>query len=75
MNKNTVEGQIIVPLAHSSCLLLDDCWYDCQIALMDESGIFLRRRHSTMVSMIMYHLGDEHQARWWPQLQRRSLAP
>jgi hypothetical protein len=30
----------LIFFAHSSCLLLDDCWYDCQRYLMDKSGVF-----------------------------------
>jgi hypothetical protein len=48
MNKNISQAKFIISFA-SSCLLPDDSWYDCQRALMDESGVFVCRRKTSMV--------------------------
>jgi hypothetical protein len=60
MNKNTLQSQILIPFAHSSCLLPDDSagtiarglWWTNQEFL--PVGIIPPR-----FSMLIYHLGDE----------------
>jgi hypothetical protein len=47
-----------------SALLLGDCFQECQRALVNESGAFPCRCHSTSV----IH-GDDQKARWWPQFR------
>jgi len=47
-----------------SALLLGDCLQECQRALVNESGSFPCRCHSTSV----IH-GDDQKARWWPQFK------
>jgi hypothetical protein len=42
------KAKFIISFARFSLLLVDDCWWDFQRALMDES-VFLCRYHSTMV--------------------------
>jgi hypothetical protein len=57
MNKNTSQGQILIPFAHSFSLLPDD--FAGRIArTLDESGVFFCH-HSTMVFMLIYHIWDE----------------
>jgi hypothetical protein len=58
MNENTSQGQIVIHFAHSSCLLPDYCWYNCQRALMDESVVFPCQCHSTIVFHANRPLGD-----------------
>jgi hypothetical protein len=44
-------------------------------ALVDESGVFLCIDIiPSWLSILVYHLGDEQQARWWPQF-RDVLTP
>jgi hypothetical protein len=67
IDKNTSQGQILIPLAHYSCLLRDDSvsrtarelWWTNQL----HSSVW---RHSNMV---LHAPGDEQEARWWPQFK------
>jgi hypothetical protein len=47
------------PSPCSPALLLDDCWYNCQRALVDKSRVFLVDIITPWFSMLIYHLGDK----------------
>jgi hypothetical protein len=76
MNKHTSQSQM-----HHSLrpfLLLATrwlCWQDCQRALVDESGIFLCRDHSTMAIHAHVSPGGWTIGPLVAAVQRRSLTP
>jgi hypothetical protein len=69
MNKNTSQGQILIPLAYSSCLLPDDSagriarelWWTNQE--FSSANIIILPWFCTLI----YHLVDEQLAHWWQQ--------
>jgi hypothetical protein len=60
---------------HSSYLLPHDCWQNCQRALVDESGVFPRQHHLTMVLHVHILLGGWTISQLVDAVQRRSLTP
>jgi hypothetical protein len=64
------KAKFIISFASSSCFGTRWlCWYDCQGALVDESGILPCRYNSTIVLHARILPGCEQQACWWPQFR------
>jgi hypothetical protein len=71
MNKNTSQGQILIPFTHFAFLIPDDMagkitrelW--CMNQLFSSVDIII----PPWFFMLMYHLGHEQYARWLPQFK------
>jgi hypothetical protein len=67
MNTNTSQGKILIPFAHSSCLLPD-----LSAGRIAREQRWTSQEFSSVYiiippwfSMLIYHLGDKQQACWW----------
>jgi hypothetical protein len=68
--KTIRKTKLIISFTSFSCFATKWlCWLDCQRALVHDSGVFPVGIIPSWFSMLIYHLGVEQWALWWPQFR------